>query len=277
MERKRVYITVKTYPTLSTKYDELVCTAGICDDGSWIRLFPLPFRQMERDRQFKKWQWIEVDVERRVQKDTRPESYRVTDIDNLKVISSSKSGKVDWGERKQIIFKTEKVFTNKTEILGLTKTNPPSRTLLTFKPNNIVKFYTKPVERDWPKEKLDLIKEKAKQLSLFQTEEDIIKEFSVVQKLPYEFRYVFVDDEGIESDLMIEDWEVGALYLNCLKDVDENKALEKVRQQYWDNFMKKDIYFFLGTRYRDQARSPNPFSIVRIFYPPVDKQGKLFS
>ncbi|GHV67050.1 hypothetical protein AGMMS49928_03200 [Spirochaetia bacterium] len=29
MERKRIYITVKTYPTLSEKYDELVCTAGI--------------------------------------------------------------------------------------------------------------------------------------------------------------------------------------------------------------------------------------------------------
>jgi hypothetical protein len=32
MERKRIYITVKTYPTLSEKYDELVCTAGICED-----------------------------------------------------------------------------------------------------------------------------------------------------------------------------------------------------------------------------------------------------
>ena len=28
-ERKKVLITVKTYPTLSKKYDELVCTAGI--------------------------------------------------------------------------------------------------------------------------------------------------------------------------------------------------------------------------------------------------------
>ena len=49
MERKRVYITVKTYPTLSEKYDELVCTAGICEDGSWIRLYPLPFRKLENE------------------------------------------------------------------------------------------------------------------------------------------------------------------------------------------------------------------------------------
>jgi len=43
---RKVFITVKTYPTLSTKYDELVCTAGILDDGSWVRIYPLPFRKL---------------------------------------------------------------------------------------------------------------------------------------------------------------------------------------------------------------------------------------
>jgi hypothetical protein len=275
MERKRVYITVKTYPTLSEKYDELVCTAGICEDGSWIRLYPLPFRKLEHEQKYKKWQWIEVDVERRT-RDFRPESYQVLNLDNLTIIPA-KSSKIDWDERKRIIFKTEKSFTNKAEIISLTKTNPPSRTLLIFKPAEIVKFYTKPTERDWPKEKLDLIKEKVKQLSLFQTPDEIIKEFDVVTKLPYEFRYIFADDEGVESDLMIEDWEIGALYFNCLQNAegDANIALEKVKQKYWDEFMKKDVFFFLGTRLRDQFRSSNPFSIVGVFYPPIDKQGKL--
>jgi hypothetical protein len=276
MERKRIYITVKTYPTLSEKYDELVCTAGICEDGSWIRLYPLPFRKLEHEQRYKKWQWIEVDVERRTQ-DFRPESYRVLNLETLTVVPA-KSGKVDWDERKRIIFKAEKAFKNKKEIIGLTKTNPPSRTLLVFKPENIVKFYTRPADKDWPKEKLDLIKEKAKQLSLFQTQEELIKEFEVVKKLPYEFRYIFTDNEGVESDLMVEDWEVGALYLNCLQnaDGDEGVALEKVKQRYWDDFLKKDLHFFLGTRLRDQSRSPNPFSIVGVFYPPVNRQQQLF-
>ena len=34
--RMNVLITVKTYPTISVKYDELVCTAGFREDGSWI-------------------------------------------------------------------------------------------------------------------------------------------------------------------------------------------------------------------------------------------------
>jgi len=231
---------------------------------------------LEYEQKYQKWQWIEVDVERRTQ-DIRPESYRVLNLENLKIIPA-KNNKVNWEERKQTIFKTENAFTKKAEIINLTKTNPPSRTLLIFKPAKIVKFYIKPTERNWPKEKLDLIREKAKQLSLFQTADEVLKEFEVVAKLPYEFRYVFTDDEGIESDLMIEDWEIGALYLKCLRIAggDEAIALEKVKQKYWDEILKRDIFFFLGTRLRDQIRSPNPFSIVGVFYPPIDKQGRLF-
>jgi hypothetical protein len=254
----------------------LVCTAGVCEDGSWIRLYPLPFRKLDDEQKYKKWQWIEVDVERNIS-DIRPESFRVF-IGNLTIIQNI-TEKVNWNERKRVIFKTDKVFTNKAEILKLTKSSPPSRTLLTFKPTQVVRFYTKEVEREWPKDKVELIKEKAKQLSLFQTQDDLLNEFKVVDKLPYEFRYIFTDDEGVESDLMIEDWEVGALYLNCLRNAngDEKIAIEKVTQKYWNDFAQtKDIHFFLGTRKRDQVRSPNPFGIVGVIPFPVDKQEELF-
>jgi hypothetical protein len=274
LEHKRVYITVKTYPTLSEKYNELVCTAGFCEDGSWIRLYPLPFRLLEKDQKYKKWQWIEVDIERRTS-DVRPESYRVPNIDNLAVISE-KTAKIDWNERKKIIFKKEKFFTNKAEILLLTKTNPPTKTLVTFKPSSLVKFYTKPAERDWPAEKMKIIEENSRQLTF--TSEDV-KSFQAVKKIPYEFRYVFTDDEGVQSDLMIEDWEIGILYLKCLKIANGNEvvALEKVKKRYWDDFLKKDIYFFLGTCLKDQMRSPNPFSIVGVFYPPLDDKPEQYS
>ena len=44
--RERLLVTVKTYPTLSTKYGETVCTAGVREDGSWVRLYPVPFRSV---------------------------------------------------------------------------------------------------------------------------------------------------------------------------------------------------------------------------------------
>jgi len=47
IERKKVYIVVKTYPTISKKYSEIVCTAGILENGDWIRLYPIPFRKLD--------------------------------------------------------------------------------------------------------------------------------------------------------------------------------------------------------------------------------------
>ncbi len=35
MALTKVLITVKTYPTLSPKYEELVCTAGFREDGTY--------------------------------------------------------------------------------------------------------------------------------------------------------------------------------------------------------------------------------------------------
>ena len=45
MALAKVLITVKTYPTISAKYDELVCTAGFREDGTWVRIYPVPFRK----------------------------------------------------------------------------------------------------------------------------------------------------------------------------------------------------------------------------------------
>ena len=35
---ERILITVKTYPVLSRKYAELVCTAGVTEAGEWRRV-----------------------------------------------------------------------------------------------------------------------------------------------------------------------------------------------------------------------------------------------
>ena len=62
MALTKVLITVKTYPAISKKYDELVCTAGFLEDGSWIRLYPIQFRKKSYAEQYKKYQWVELDI-----------------------------------------------------------------------------------------------------------------------------------------------------------------------------------------------------------------------
>jgi hypothetical protein len=275
VERKRVYITVKTYPTISDKYDELVCTAGILEDGAWIRLYPLPFRKLSNDQKYSKYQWIEADVEKN-RNDYRVESYKVVNRDTIQVIPLPKSNKTPWEERKQIIFNNKETFTNLAKMITLAKERNIS--LGVFKPSRIIKVIHEKTEREWPKEKLEQLANKAKQLSLFETEDEIAEHFRMVQKIPYKFSYVFLDDSGRESTLMIEDWEIGMLYLHCLEaaDGDEGKALEKVKEKYFDEFIKTDLYFFLGTTLEFHRMAPNPFIIIGIFHPPIDKQGVLF-
>jgi hypothetical protein len=275
MERKKVYITVKTYPIISSKYDELVCTAGILEDGSWIRLYPLPFRKLSNDKKYSKYQWIEVDVEKSTT-DYRKETYKVINRDTIQAYDHIKRGKTPWEDRKRIIFKSQKVFTNLTEVINLAKKDDIS--LGIFKPAFVDKFVFEETEREWPKEKLELLAFKAQQLSLFETEKEIINQFKVVQKIPYKFFYVFQDNEGKEAKLMIEDWEIGMLYINCLKKANGNEAetLKKVKQMYFDKFVKTDIYFFLGTTLEFHRIAPNPFIIVGVLPLPVNKQGELF-
>ena len=74
MALTNILIAVKTYPTLSETYDELVCTAGFLEDGSWIRVYPVPYRKLKYADQYEKWQWITVDVVKNT-KDFRKESF----------------------------------------------------------------------------------------------------------------------------------------------------------------------------------------------------------
>ncbi|MCK6081770.1 hypothetical protein KZX37_14220 [Microbacterium sp. EYE_5] len=79
-ELARVLITVKATPQPSTSYGDTSCVAGIrIDDGapSWIRLYPIAFRWLDGDAQFKKYDVIELEV-RRKDSDTRRESYSPT-------------------------------------------------------------------------------------------------------------------------------------------------------------------------------------------------------
>jgi hypothetical protein len=71
---EKVLMVVKTYPTPSSKYGELVCTAGIrLRDNAWIRIYPYPFRQAKAREQFEKYDIIEAAIERATQ-DPRPDS-----------------------------------------------------------------------------------------------------------------------------------------------------------------------------------------------------------
>ncbi len=274
--RMKVLITVKTYPTISVKYDELVCTAGFREDGSWIRIYPVPFRKKTYDERYKKYDWISIDLERN-QSDFRPESYRPVPGSKIEVVGHVDT-KDNWRERKHICLKN--VYDNLTALIEDAKNPKIYKSLATFKPKEILNFYAEATEREWDIKKVMKIQADRRQLRLFpDEEEDLEKEFQIVKKLPYTFKYHFRDSNGKESNLMIEDWETGQLFWNCLQrhEGDEQRAIEDVRRKYFDDFAQtKDLYFFLGTTLQYHKRAPNPFIIVGTFHPKKEEQLRMF-
>ena len=103
MSLTKVLIVVKTYPALSKKYDELVCTAGFREDGRWVRIYPIPFRKLDYDSRYKKYHWIELDLKRNTA-DPRPESYKPVNYEQIKLCDFIDTDKGYWSRRKEIVF-----------------------------------------------------------------------------------------------------------------------------------------------------------------------------
>lgn len=269
----RVLITVKAYPKPSGKYEELVCTAGLVDGSKWIRIYPVPYRFLADNEMYPKYSWVRVDLVRNTS-DFRPESYRPKrGLDEQFLLEGTLGTKDAWAARKSFVLR--EVYTSMKELIRLAKSDA-KKSLATLKPSEIVGFKVKPSDRDW-KEKWE---NQALQRSFYELAESASPEKrQLIRKVPYDYFYEFTT-EGDTSPrkLKIEDWEIGALFWNCVSQSrgDEAVANQLVRQKYFDEFTKnRDIYLFLGTTKRFHSVAPNPFIIVGVFYPPRSLQEPL--
>lgn len=275
MIRKKVLLTVTTYPLPSRSYDELVCTAGFLEDGSWIRIYPVPLSFLSGLKkagviQSTKYTWIELDLVRRTD-DFRPETYSPADYGFKDLtIGERLDTQQNWRKRKEFCLKN--TYTNLTQLIEHSK-DPLNVSLATFKPTKITKFEIKEDTSDWK----EVWSQLQNQLTLFNEGSEPRKAFP---KVPYKFYYTFEDEAGRSARLMIEDWEIGQLYWNCLKDNkgDAGIAVEKVREKYDSLFRnERDICFFLGTTKQwHRRRATNPFVIIGVFYPKKETQLSLF-
>jgi hypothetical protein len=250
--KKRVLITVRTYPVPARKGVEVSCTAGITDDGNWIRLFPIPWRFLDKDKRFRKYQYIEARVAKS-QSDVRPESYEI-DIDSINILPESVPSDNKWEARKV------KIFPLKTQSLCFLQSERDRNkqpTLGFFKPRVINGFRIKPTNTKWTEEELARLK----QYSLFNN-----APLTQLEKIPHDFYYEFICDEPNchGHTLSCTDWEMGALYRKC-----KYKYGINWEQKFRDTFetkiiLGKDTHFFVGTL----RTHPSEWIIVGLFYPP---------
>src|ERR1051325_6808711 len=238
-QEHKVLIWGKTYPELSTKYYETVCTGGTLEDGRFIRLYPIPFRYLSDDKLFSKYQWLKVKI-MKSRDDPRPESYKVNP-ESISVIDSVPSDKKGWRNRSLLIFKDDKYQFKSAE--ALFERNKITKISMGFvKPKSIDDI----IIEERPKKELDDFlkklaqnKEKSKQAQLFDFTVEEVKKLEFVSK---RFKvYWHCDDPRCTGHKMsILDWEAYEL----ARKVGVEKALEKLKAVL--DVKKYDVGFFLG-------------------------------
>lgn len=249
---KKVLITVKTYPNPSKKYGETVCCAGIdIETSQWIRLYPIPFRDLDFSKRFKKYAIIKVECSK-APKDHRIESFKV-DSDSIKIIEQLDTNN-NWQRRKEIVIPTAS-----KSLCHLLNEVQNDKSLGMFKPTDVSFSFKKAGTKDKEKRQACYA-----QLSFFNRQK------TPIEDIPIDFYYHFkchgqTDCPG--HKLLILDWEIVQAYRDWRSRYpSESELLEKIEQRWMEmTSAKKDTYFYVG----NMQRFKNQFMVLGVFYPPL--------
>ncbi|MHB8153282.1 MAG: hypothetical protein ACYDGW_10745 [Vulcanimicrobiaceae bacterium] len=247
---KRVLILVKTYPNPSEKHREIVCTAGLdMETRTLIRLFPIPFRMLDNDSKFQKWQFVELDV--RKASDSRIESYEVLEdsIETGETIGTEGNG---WERRWAYI---EHLISPSLEAVAAL---PPERrpSLAIIKPRDCTMTIVPHKHSTYNKKERRKLMGVVAHDTLFG---DYSKYVTLLEKIPLKFRYHFRIGVNPDSEMytaFFEDWEVGEAWRKWRELYPDPLVLnEKIINRFLDVPNAKDnLYLAIGThsQYRHQ-------------------------
>jgi hypothetical protein len=216
----------------------------------------VPYRRLHASQKFKKYQWINVGVER-ASNDHRPESHKITQ-QTLQIVSDVLPTTDAWAARKKVIMPLKApsmcALRRQRDEFG-------SPTLGIFKPGLIEKLAIKKCEPQWSQAEIEIMK----QGDLFSSEpaEDL-------EKIPYEFSYKYrCDEEGCRGHMMkCTDWEMGQSWRKWRTDYGDNWEVQ-FRRRYETDMRERDTHFYVGTLHRN----PGEWIIVGLFYPPKKAAG----
>jgi hypothetical protein len=227
----------------------------------WVRLYPIDYRYRPKEQQFKKYQWIEIGLASRGRgNDNRKES-RKPDLESIRPLGDPLPTTNGWAERRKIIDQMPTYTVN--QLRRLYETDKTSLGIV--RPKQIVDLTIENADRDW-KEGWQIL---FQQLKLFGEPQKPLR------KIPYKFSYVFqCEDNPKTHKAMIEDWELGVLFLNEVERLQsEEAAAESVKKKFLDDLCAstKDTTFFMGTVF-----PYNTWVVLGVFYPPIGRQLSMF-
>lgn len=252
-------VTVKAYPAVGVKTGEAVCVAGVTATGDpeWVRLFPVPFRDLPRDVQFKKWQRVRVDVQR-PRNDPRPESSS-PDVTTFEVVGDLPAG--NWAQRRRLIdalpVRTMCEMNRLNKLLPGRDRSAPSLA--------VVRAAARPTFTVEARSRADIDAARAKQnqgqLPLFATANEPIE----VLEHAFYYRYRCLDAECSGHRQSIIDWEIAQAYRRWQRDYPadwEDRLRRKWVDELWAD--DRDTVLFVG----NQHQQPDGFLVLGVFWPP---------
>lgn len=278
--KRQVLMVVKTYPTPSQQYGELVCTAGIdIETGEWIRIYPYPFRQSDTGSQFNKYDIIEVAIEPAFPTDPRPDSWKLFDINSVTKIDHLDT-KHHWEKRMKLIRPTvvDSVESFKQSMLSPDKQTWGKSILPVQVKSGSAKFSSeerKGEKANWTAEekaKLEKILRKDQQ-GLFDSFEG--KDYlTLLERIPYTFRLTFEDLTGTEYTYPILDWEIASLFRRY-ENPDEGlkKVAYKIEEEIFST--NNEVFLVLGVIHH-RYKNVDGLAVDGFIYPKLERQPRLF-
>ncbi|WOF74923.1 hypothetical protein QMT40_002583 [Parvibaculaceae bacterium PLY_AMNH_Bact1] len=223
-------ILVKALPHRSSNYFETVCCAGIGLDQKWRRQYPVPFRVLDPQQQFKRWTWIQYEY-------TSPRDDKRSESQKVVPESIQINGTMKQAERARflapLIRESAKEAQSKGESLTLVR---PNQMNLSWR-----KKSTNEVE-DETRKHADL----ANQLSLLD------RPAKPMDPCPYEFHFEWATSAGSKHRHVCDDWETSTAFFKRRSALGEEAALASLKSTYEEDYLKRGVVFALGTHKRRQ-------------------------
>jgi hypothetical protein len=268
-ETMRVVVLVKAAPVLTQHLDETMCVAGVridTDAPEWIRLHPVPFRDLEDDSKFAKYQVVTVDVDR-PRGDRRPESWSPR---RASIVPGESFGtSAGWAQRRELIRQLPE--RDMCELIRLNQAGSgsgiPSLAVVQPVDPPTVRISERDAEQlaKWRKRAAGA----ASRMSLFEDQAAPKPPFEVVPwRFQYRYRCAAPACKGHEQTIV--DWEVLAFWRRVRHLADwRERVASRFERDLWDG---RDSVLFVG----NQEQHPVSFLVLGVFWPPAGpSQGVL--
>jgi hypothetical protein len=252
---EEILMTVKAYPNPQEDFGEAACTAGMTGDGRWLRVNPVPFRQLRKEQQFEKWTWIRASV--RPGGDNRPESH-VVQPESIQVVRKVGTGtNGDWATRNASIapFMVDSVDALKRDA------DQGRRTMAYLRPLEIRRFIIEP-------RKANEVAWNEKQAAQLGRQTLFGPSVDPLERIPYRFYYEFVCQDASCTTvhrMQVLDWEIHQSYRKWFVEYGADGWEAALRNRYEHEFLnERDLVFNLG----NIAAHQQSFCICAMHYPP---------